>query len=171
MDNRPPIPDPIRRAVRQRCAFGCVICGLALYEYDHIVQYSEVQTHEADNIVLLCNRHDREKTNRLLPVEAVVEASKNPANAGRGESAPYTLHYSEDACEANVASNIYFAPRLGEGTFTVPVIVDDTPLLLFRVEDGHLPSVGSTVRPRQRNARSDPRQRADLLDRSLGYRV
>jgi len=31
------IPLPIQREVRQRCGFGCVICGTLLYEYDHIL--------------------------------------------------------------------------------------------------------------------------------------
>jgi hypothetical protein len=137
-DDRPPIPGEIKRAVRQRCAFGCVVCGLPLYEYDHMVPYSEVQEHHAGNIVLLCDRHHAEKTKGLLPVQAVIEASTNPANARTGESVPYTLHYAKDACKADVGSNVYFWPRLDEGLMTAPVIVDDTPLVMFRMQDGHL---------------------------------
>jgi hypothetical protein len=40
-EDRPPIPLPVKRLVRQQCAFGCVLCGLPLYEYDHIVPYHE----------------------------------------------------------------------------------------------------------------------------------
>jgi hypothetical protein len=29
------IPDHVAREVRQRCGFGCVCCGSALYQYHH----------------------------------------------------------------------------------------------------------------------------------------
>ncbi len=40
---RPKIPLPIQREVRQRCGFGCVICGLPLYDYDHIIGWAETE--------------------------------------------------------------------------------------------------------------------------------
>jgi HNH endonuclease len=137
-EDRPPIPEPIKRGVRRRCAFGCVICGLPLYEYDHLVPYSEVGEHHAANLVLLCDRHHREKTSGLLPILRVTEASKNPANAQRGESAAYDLHYADSACVADLGSNVYVWPELGEGMMTAPLVVDDTPIVLFRMQDGHL---------------------------------
>jgi hypothetical protein len=137
-DPRPPIPGPVKRAVRQECAFGCVICGLPLYEYDHIVPYAEVEEHQVANLVLLCDLHHREKTNGLLPVEDVRAAREHPANAQTGESAGYTLHYSHDSCEANIASNVYVTPQLAERALTAPLIVDDTPIVMFRMQDGHL---------------------------------
>jgi hypothetical protein len=135
---RPPIPDPVKRAVRQRCGFGCVICGLPLYEYDHLVAWSAVGEHDPNNLVLLCDRHHREKTSGLLPVEAVADASAEPHNRKTGLSHPYDLHYSGDHCEAVIGSNVHQWPSLADDTFTVPLIVDDTPLVLFRAEDGHL---------------------------------
>lgn len=137
-DDRPPIPEPIKREVRRRCAFGCVICGLPLYEYDHLVPYSEVGEHHAANLILLCDQHHREKTNGLLPIQQVADASRNPANAQRGESAAYRLHYAQSECVADLGSNVYVWPELGEGMMTAPVVVDDTPIVLFRMQDGHL---------------------------------
>jgi trigger factor len=137
-DERPAIPAGIKRAVRQRCAFGCVICGLPLYEYDHLIPYSEVEQHHPGNIVLLCDRHHAEKTKGLLPIQAITAASRAPANAVAGESAPYSLHYSDQACEARIGSNVYVWPVLREGMMTAPLIVDDTPVVMFRMEDGHL---------------------------------
>lgn len=32
------IPASVKRAVRQRDGFGCVICGLGIYTYEHIDQ-------------------------------------------------------------------------------------------------------------------------------------
>lgn len=137
-DDRPAIPATIKRAVGQRCAFGCVICGLPLYEYDHLIPYSEVEEHHPGNIVLLCDRHHAEKTKGLLPMQAITAVSKAPANARAGVSAAYSLHYSEQACEARIGSNVYVWPVLRDGMMTGPLIVDDTPVVMFRMEDGHL---------------------------------
>lgn len=92
-ETRPPIPEPIKRKVRQRCGFGCVICGQPLYEYDHIDQYAKVKKHEAENLTLLCDKHHREKTNGLLSVQQVIEANKNPYNIVNKESSPYLLNF------------------------------------------------------------------------------
>jgi trigger factor len=119
-------------------AFGCVICGLPLYEYDHLIPFSEVGEHHPTNLILLCDRHHREKTNGLLPIQAITAAIKRPANAQRGESAAYTLHYAESECVAELGSNVYVWPELAEGMMTAPLVVDDTPIVLFRMQDGHL---------------------------------
>jgi hypothetical protein len=135
-EDRPPISRPIKRAVRQRCGFGCVICGRPLYQYDHVAPYSEVLEHEAENIVCLCNDHHGEKTDGLLPADAVIAANQNPHNLQAGESPPQLLHYYGFDCEAVVGSNIcrFSWPVLP----FVPLIVDDTPIILFRIEDGQL---------------------------------
>jgi HNH endonuclease len=137
-DDRPPIPAPIKRQVRQRCGFGCVICGLPLYEYDHLVPWSEVEEHDPDNIVLLCDQHHREKTNGLLPIEQVLAANEAPANLATGVSTPYDLHYDGNSCEAMIGSNIHEWPKIHDGLLTIPVLIDDTPIIMFRVEDEHL---------------------------------
>jgi trigger factor len=115
-----------------------VICGLPLYEYDHLVPWSEVETHEAHNLVLLCDRHHREKTSGLLPLARVIEANKAPANLSTGVSSPFDLHYGGHDCEALIGSNVHTWPRMHDGLMTVPVLIDDTPIVMFRVEDGHL---------------------------------
>jgi trigger factor len=128
----------VKRTVRQECAFGCVICGLPLYEYDHIVPYAEVQEHRPENLVLLCPTHRGEKTRGLLSPGAVGDARKSPANARSGESAPYLLNYTGQHCRAILGSNVHEWPVLADGMFTVPLLIDDTPIVLFRAEDGQL---------------------------------
>jgi hypothetical protein len=59
-----------------------------------------------------------------------------PANSRSGESSPFLLRYSGQQCRANLGSNIHVWPVLAEGMFTVPLLIDDTPVVLFRVEDG-----------------------------------
>jgi hypothetical protein len=88
------IPLPIKRAIRQRCGFGCVICGLPLYEYEHMLGWANVHRHVAEEITLLCDQHHSEKTKGLLPIETMTRANANPFNLREGVSSPYNLHYS-----------------------------------------------------------------------------
>lgn len=85
------IPEAIKRAVRQRCAFGCVICGLPIFDYDHIEEFADVQEHTAENIVLLCPLHHGEKTRGRLSKDVVRKHASAPANRGRQRSANH-LH-------------------------------------------------------------------------------
>lgn len=49
------IPDPIKRRIRQRSKFGCVICRAGIYDYEHIdPEYSDATTHSSDDICCLC---------------------------------------------------------------------------------------------------------------------
>lgn len=74
--NRPAIPSDIARKVRQKCGFGCVLCGCPIYDYEHIVEYAIVKVHEEDNLVLLCPTCHRLKTNKLIGVDAIFSALK-----------------------------------------------------------------------------------------------
>ena len=87
------IPEPIKRQVRQRCGFGCVVCGLPLFEFEHLKGWANVQRHVAEEITLLCDRHHREKTSGLLPIADIEAADASPFNFRTGVSAPYDLHF------------------------------------------------------------------------------
>lgn len=132
------IPLPIQRSVRQRCGFGCVICGLPLYEYEHMLGWAQVQRHVAEEITLLCDRHHREKTGGLLPIEKVKEANAAPYNLRVGTSKPFDLHYEGTECELIIGDNRFTTKDNGYGTVMVPVSVDDIPLIGFILGDGHL---------------------------------
>lgn len=58
---RSDLSEEIRRAVRQRCRFGCVVCGSAIIQYHHFDPPFEDATHHAANgITLLCGAcHDK----------------------------------------------------------------------------------------------------------------
>lgn len=132
------IPLPIQRAVRQRCGFGCVICGLPLYEYEHMLGWAQTQRHVAEEITLLCDKHHREKTGGLLPIEQVKQANANPYNLRNGASKPYDLHYEGPECEVLIGGNRFTTKDSGYGTSTVPISVDGIPLIGFVLGDGHL---------------------------------
>ena len=136
-DNRN-IPLSIQRTVRQRCGFGCVICGFPLYEYDHIKGWANVHEHVAEDITLLCDLHHREATSGLLPRDKIIEANKAPHNLQSGISKPLQLHFEGDSCEVHIGGNYFTTKMSGDYTESIPIIVDGIPLIAFILQDGHL---------------------------------
>lgn len=132
------IPLPIQREVRQRCGFGCVICGLPLYEYEHMEEWATVKRHIADEITLLCDQHHREKTAGLLPKSVVTAANRAPYNFKDGVKKPYNLHFSDKEAEIIVGGNSFTCRDAGYGTVMIPVMVDKIPIVGFILTDGHL---------------------------------
>ncbi|MBZ7507808.1 HNH endonuclease signature motif containing protein [Klebsiella michiganensis] len=94
-ESRPSIPEPIKRLVRQQCFFGCAICGMPFFQYDHIEEYAEVQEHTADNLVLLCPNHHSAKTTNKLSKERIRQAKKNPFNANREHTSGFKVEPSK----------------------------------------------------------------------------
>lgn len=137
-DGRTTIPLPVQREVRQRCGFGCVICGLPLYQYDHMLGWAETKRHVADEITLLCDMHHREKTAGLLSQETIAAANNAPFNLRTGVSKPYDLHYSGTSCEAIIGGNSFTIQDEGYNTAMASIVVDGVPLLGFVLGDGHL---------------------------------
>ncbi|GEO42307.1 hypothetical protein SAE02_64550 [Skermanella aerolata] len=76
-----------KRIIRQRCGFGCVICGSAIIEYEHIdPPFSEATHHDPERITLLCPSHHSEVTKNIIDKEYIKQADKNPAAKQRGYS-------------------------------------------------------------------------------------
>ncbi len=138
IDKRPDIPLPIKREVRQRCGFGCVICGLPLYDYDHILGWSETKRHLADEITLLCDKHHREKSSGLLPNEFVIQSDKNPYNLQVGISEPYILHYAGSECETTIGNLVITTKDRGYETQIISLSIDDITIVGFTMLEGHL---------------------------------
>lgn len=129
------IPEAIKREVRRRCGFGCVLCGLPLYEYEHMKEWAEVKRHVAEEITLLCDQHHREKTGGLLPVEKVQSANREPFNLRKGVTPPFNLHYGGNTAEILIGGNSIITNRLQEGF--IALAIDGTVLIGFHFEDGH----------------------------------
>jgi hypothetical protein len=73
------IPEEIKRMVRKRCGFGCVLCGASITHYDHIdPPFKDAQVHEATGIALVCPKHHDWVTRGYLSREKVLKASLNP---------------------------------------------------------------------------------------------
>lgn len=131
---RPAIPEAAKRQVRQRCGFGCVICGLPMYTYEHMDDWAVTRSHEPAALTLLCWQHQQEKTNGLLPVDAVRKANDNPVNVARGITRPYGLHYAGDMCEVDIGGNRF----LSQGQRLVPLLYNDDELVTFDFSSGEL---------------------------------
>lgn len=136
-NQRPPIPDPMKRVVRQRCGFGCVLCGLPLYTYEHMLGWANVHRHVASELTLLCSQHQDERTHGLLPIEDVERANLNPYNLREGISKPYTLHYSGLNCVADIGKNIFFFRDDCSNPEFVAFAIDEEPIISFRLDNGH----------------------------------
>ncbi|MCM3614603.1 HNH endonuclease [Microbacterium enclense] len=131
-DDRPDIPEPMKREVRQRCGFGCVICGSSIYQYDHMVEWSQLQEHTVENLTLLCGTHHDEKTKGLLPLATVQQANASPINVRNGVTEPYGLHYGPKAplLTVHLGDNKFMA-----GVSVFPFFVDGDPLIFFQSTD------------------------------------
>jgi len=81
------IPADVKLAVRQRDGFGCVVCGKAIFEYEHFdPEFKDARVHDANGIILLCPEHHSLKTRGLLSRETIARAKQNPAARHTGFS-------------------------------------------------------------------------------------
>ncbi|MFJ5028112.1 HNH endonuclease [Streptomyces sp. NPDC088560] len=134
--DREEIKESVKRKVRRRCGFGCVICGKPFYDYDHIEEYSKVQEHEASNLTLLCPDHHAEKTRGLRSSAQIRAADANPFNKRNGLSGPYVLAYEGSISKVSIGSNLFIqsiGPNYGE-----PLVLNGEPMVKVRTEDGNL---------------------------------
>lgn len=91
------IPAGTKRTVRQRCGFGCVVCGCAIIQYHHFdPPFADAQGHADSGITLLCGQcHDR--AGRGIIAEcAIVAANASPycMNSGHAKDILFTSNTS-----------------------------------------------------------------------------
>lgn len=155
MQNRN-IPEDIKRRVRQECNFGCALCGMPIFEYDHIEEYSKVKKHEVDNIILLCPNHHGKKNQ--IDISRIREARINPYNNNRKTISGYKLEPNRTV-DIEIGSNkidkqfiengdyhclwingkSFFAVHNCDGWLTLSFsLTDDNGKLLLSVDRGEL---------------------------------
>jgi hypothetical protein len=79
------IPENIRRQVRQECGFGCVICGLAITQYEHIdPTFADAKFHDPKKIALLCGTCHDHITRGTWSKDYVLRARRNPKTFQQG---------------------------------------------------------------------------------------
>ena len=74
------IPSDVKREVRQRCGFGCIICAGAIVDYEHFSpEFAKARTHDPNGITLLCPTCHAKKTRNMISQRRVREANQEPA--------------------------------------------------------------------------------------------
>lgn len=73
------VPRAVEREIRQRCGFGCVICGLAFYDYEHFApDFVDATFHNPEGMTLLCSQCNQKRARGRLSAETVAAANANP---------------------------------------------------------------------------------------------
>ena len=79
------IPPAVRRAARQRCGYGCVVCGRAIVQFHHFdPPFADAKEHNAAGITLLCGScHDKENRG-LISEEIIRQCNADPVCRRKG---------------------------------------------------------------------------------------
>lgn len=81
------IPPDVKRAVRQRDGFGCVVCGSALVTYEHFApEFAHAKKHDVDGICLLCPNHHYGK-GKFVSRKAIERAKAKSKSIAQGYAA------------------------------------------------------------------------------------
>jgi hypothetical protein len=129
------IPANIRREVRKRCGFGCVICGNPFYQYDHMKEWAIVKEHQAEDITLLCTEHHAKIASGLLSRETVISANKSPFNLNKEMSSTLGLDYVGEKCSVIFGGNIYSINKEDFEESTAPILIDLIPVIEIKFEE------------------------------------
>lgn len=129
MEARPPIPEDIKRQVRQEAKFGCIFCGSPIIEYHHIEPYHKVKCHEKDNLALLCPEHHHRANCGEIFKEKVLIAKKNPFNS--------SVNYIRKEFCLNKYENLKFSLGGGISFMRCPIIlqIDEHPIISVRADE------------------------------------
>lgn len=138
MSDRPSVSAGIKRQVRKRCGFGCVICGVPIYEYEHMLEWAIVKRHVAEEITLLCPTHHTEKTKGLLPLKKLAAANIDPFNKRIGSTKNYPLHYDGTTIKMILGNSEVSYSNIENGKFVIPLLIDNDALIYFNVEDDQI---------------------------------
>ncbi len=73
------IPAATKRLIRQRCGFGCVICGLGIVQYEHVdPEFKNAKEHDPEAMALLCPGCHNKVTTGMWSKSRVKLAMRNP---------------------------------------------------------------------------------------------
>lgn len=74
------IPADVKREVRKRCGFGCIVCGCGLIQYEHVdPEFHEAKIHDPESIVTLCPTCHASVTSKFWSKERVKRHALEPA--------------------------------------------------------------------------------------------
>ncbi len=118
------IPESVARQVRQRCGFGCIICGNPFIVYHHFdPPFNQAREHRADGISILCANHASEADHGRRSVQNIKIHDADPICRRTGhtiavlDSGPTPLKF-----------------MMGSAVFDTPVVLmyESVELISFR---------------------------------------
>jgi len=116
------VPPDVKREVRKRCGFGCVICGLSFYDYEHFdPDFVDATEHNPEGMTLLCSQCNQKRARDRLSAQSVAAANANPKCLQRGFSSE-SFDFGSDPIEVQFAGVSFYACRY-------LIMVNDKPLL------------------------------------------
>ncbi|EPV3657267.1 HNH endonuclease [Citrobacter sedlakii] len=122
------IPASVKREVRKRCGFGCVICACPIIEYEHIdPPFHLAKEHLVESIALLCPNCHAKVTKRLYPKDKVKKALLNPAAFNKGVTS--LIHEFDSG---------FPVIKFGGSTFyecNIPLVVRNENILEINMQD------------------------------------
>jgi hypothetical protein len=107
------IPAPTKRAIRQECGYGCVVCASAIYQYEHInPEWHEALDHRVSAIALLCGSCHEHVTRGFWTKDKIRAARLHP-RAVRVGAASWRLEDADGTkpFAVSLGGSIYIQPR------------------------------------------------------------
>lgn len=105
------IPSDIKRQVRRRCGFGCVICGFAFYDYEHFApDFSDAVEHNPNGMTLLCSQCNQKRARGRLSASSVAAANAKPKCLQQGFSSEL-FDFGVDPIEIKLAGVTFYDCR------------------------------------------------------------
>jgi hypothetical protein len=131
------IPEDVALEIRRRCGFGCVVCGSAIYQYEHIdPPFKSARHHDPDKMALLCPTHHDLVTKGFLAKDTVKCRLANPKCLRTGFSfGPLDLGSTAPAIIVGSVEFVNFRNLIKvEGEPLLSVSPPELPGLPFRVD-------------------------------------
>ncbi|WP_286775817.1 MULTISPECIES: hypothetical protein [unclassified Pseudomonas] len=97
----------IKREVRKRCGFGCVRCGLGIYDYEHFApDFADALSHDPAGITLLCPQCNQKRNRKVLSAATVATHNANPRCLQDGFASEW-LDVSSESVEVVFAGSTF----------------------------------------------------------------
>jgi hypothetical protein len=120
------IPASVKRQVRQRCGFGCVVCASAIIDYEHFdPEFVDAHEHNPAGITLLCPSCHAKKTRGFMSAGRVKEANLNPA--------ALQIRYAYSETEGTTRRPFIKFAGLTLRNCEIPILLSGYPV--FQIED------------------------------------
>ena len=149
MSDRKSIPEPVKRAVRQRDGFGCIVCGYPIITYHHVIPYASGGPDTVENLVLLCQRCHTNYHANLISHEQLSEAQNSPAAFSDADLE--RLRVNPRYPIVNLGQQQFGFSAAHEGKSFAPIVILDWKPITVKCEKG-FPLLSFDLRDRRGNS-------------------